>query len=402
MPTKTPTKAATSATTPSIKQHNRSAITRLLATTGAASKQDIAQQLGLSLPTVTQNLRELMENGIITEGELQESTGGRKARAYAFNAQHHTAIGVAMHATDVVLYAPDLNGDIIAHRRRTMQCRNDNAYYQRLSGLINAFASELTNKGHAVSAVAFAVDGIVTADGSAVIDLDSAATSQAASQATKQTTQQVTRKLSAIAQSVRLPAMLISSAQASATVELWHDRTLQDAICIYLDRRPAAAIIINGALHPGATRSNGLIGHMTLVPNGRPCFCGRLGCMDAYCSPEVLMEDGESLPGFFSVLEQGELHHRERMDEWMQYLGQAIANMRTVIGGDVIIGGEAAQFLDDADLATLQARIAEHCIFSRVFDSDVVVRLGRCDDDQNAIGAALHCLDDYMRRLCDM
>lgn len=375
-------------TTPSIKRHNRAAVIKLLALEGAATKQVIAHRLGLSLPTVTQNLQELLHVGIINEGELQESTGGRKARAYTFNAKHHTAIGVAMHATDVVMYAPDLNGNVIAQRRRTMQCRNDNAYYQRLGGIINEFAAELTKQGNAVSAVAFAVDGIVTPNGEAAIDLD----------ATQQTRQQATHELSAIAQSVRIPASLISSAQACATAELWHDRTLRDALCIYLDRRPTAAVIVNGALYPGDTRRNGAIGHMPLVPQGRPCFCGKHGCMDAYCSPEVLMEDGESLPGFFSVLEQGELHHRERMDEWMRYLGQAIANTRTVIAGDVIIGGEAAQFLDDGDLSTLKARIGEHCMF----DEDFAVRRGRCDDDQNAIGAALHCLGDYMKELCDM
>ena len=37
--------------------------------------------------------------------------------------------------------------------------------------------------------------------------------------------------------------------------------------------------------------------------------------MDTYCSPETLMEDGESLPGFFSVLEQGQQEHRERFSQ---------------------------------------------------------------------------------------
>lgn len=45
---------------------------------------------------------------------------------------------------------------------------------------------------------------------------------------------------------------------------------------------------------------------MTLIPGGKPCHCGRRGCMAAYCSPENLPEDYESIPGFFSVLEQGE------------------------------------------------------------------------------------------------
>lgn len=68
--------------------------------------------------------------------------------------------------------------------------------------------------------------------------------------------------------------------------------------------------------------------------------------MAAYCSPENLPEDYESIPGFFSVLEQGETHHRERMNDWLDHVALAIANVRCVICADVVIGGEAALYLD--------------------------------------------------------
>ena len=50
-------------------------------------------KLGLSLPTITQNLHALEDDGLIRKGELQDSTGGRKAQNYEFNPDHRTAIG---------------------------------------------------------------------------------------------------------------------------------------------------------------------------------------------------------------------------------------------------------------------------------------------------------------------
>lgn len=92
--------------------------------------------------------------------------------------------------------------------------------------------------------------------------------------------------------------------------------------------------------------------------------------MDTYCSPETLPEDYESIPGFFSVLEQGERHHRERMDEWLDYVAQAIVNARSIIAGDVIVGGEAAQHLEDSDIEDLKARvIARSPVRHRPFQS---------------------------------
>ena len=45
------------------------------------TKQDIANDLSLSLPTVTQNLRELMDAGLIEYAGLIDSNGGRRARS---------------------------------------------------------------------------------------------------------------------------------------------------------------------------------------------------------------------------------------------------------------------------------------------------------------------------------
>ena len=109
------------------------------------------------------------------------------------------------------------------------------------------------------------------------------------------------------------------------------------------------------------------------------------GCMDTYCSPETLMEDGESLPGFFSVLEQGEQEHRERFSQWLDYMALAVTNIRSVLAGDVIISGEAAQYLDDDDMAGLRERVVEHTPFGT---TDFTLRKGMALDHQDIIGAA--------------
>ena len=43
------------------------------------SKQDIADDLALSLPTVHQNLTELLKAGLVRTDGMSESTGGRRA-----------------------------------------------------------------------------------------------------------------------------------------------------------------------------------------------------------------------------------------------------------------------------------------------------------------------------------
>ena len=65
-----------------IKKNNYSLIYNLLYEQEKLSKQEIANQLHLSLPTVTQNLVALEEAGLLKKGGQFESQVGRRAVAY--------------------------------------------------------------------------------------------------------------------------------------------------------------------------------------------------------------------------------------------------------------------------------------------------------------------------------
>ena len=358
------------------KTRNRQAIIRHLATHGNVTKRQLQLDLQLSLPTITGNIRALEHDGIIAPGPLTDSTGGRKSQSYRFNPSHRTAIGVTMHRNT-------LQGRPIATLSRTLPYANTNAYYQRMGSAINDFAAE-TEKAHGpVLGVSFAIPGAISADGTVITFNDSTG-------ATGVT-------IDTIAQSVRYPRQLIREAAAIAMTETLHDAAISDAICLYLNRRPSGALIMNGRLHRGPNLCDGAIEHMTLVPGGRECYCGQRGCMDTYCSPETLPEDYESIPGFFSVLEQGERHHRERMDEWLDYVAQAIVNARSIIAGDVIVGGEAAQHLEDSDIEDLKARVIARSPFGT---DHFNLRKSYCAEDQNIIGAALRFAENYLDGIC--
>ena len=113
-----------------VKAHNRSAMTQYLYGHSHVTKQELERELGLSLPTITQNLHALEDDGLIRKGELQDSTGGRKAQNYEFNPDHRTAIGVVMRSNELRLCAINLYGNVIEKRveavslPKTIRCGN--------------------------------------------------------------------------------------------------------------------------------------------------------------------------------------------------------------------------------------------------------------------------------------
>ena len=100
-----------------VKRKNRNRIYRYVRKSGIVSNPDIAYELKLSLPTVTQNTKELIELGLIKENGELESTGGRKAKALAIEADFRLAAGVDITKNHIGLILTNLAGEILRYER---------------------------------------------------------------------------------------------------------------------------------------------------------------------------------------------------------------------------------------------------------------------------------------------
>ncbi len=104
------------------------------------SQQDIAYASHLSRPTVTANLNELEDDGLICKsGQIESDQIGRKAIAYSIIPDCRIAIGVEFLRSMVKIVAVDLYGRKI--RREVPECRfaNELPCYDRVCRSIDAF-----------------------------------------------------------------------------------------------------------------------------------------------------------------------------------------------------------------------------------------------------------------------
>ncbi len=51
-----------------------------------------------------------------------------------------------------------------------------------------------------------------------------------------------------------------------------------------------AALIVDGEIYRGAHGTAPEFGHLRVVPDGRPCPCGKSGCLERYCSGTALVD----------------------------------------------------------------------------------------------------------------
>ncbi|KFI68333.1 ROK family transcriptional regulator [Bifidobacterium magnum] len=355
----------------SLKHHHRTAIASLLYRNGPATKQQIAEQLHLSLPTVIDNLGALEERGIVVPGETQPSTGGRKPRTYAYNADSHIAVGVELAETEVVCSAVNLYGTVVAQHRHSVTQRNDASYVTRVGHVINDFVRSQVSRQQTIL-------GISLCGPEDMVEMF--------------------RAHAGLKKLLEPHTLEITNpCEATAMTELWSNPDMPDTLILHIADTITSTLIVGGAPLPSSP-DYPQIGHMTLVSDhGKACECGRTGCFNTYCSIQGLPEEGESLPGFFSVLEQGEIHHRDRMMAWLGHVAQAVANVQSVLFVNVVISGPVAQYLDEHDMQVLQRAILAHHPQTSDMLASRQVRTAHHMEHAQALGAALGLVARYLQ-----
>ena len=83
-----------------------------------------------------------------------------------------------------------------------------------------------------------------------------------------------------------VPVALTNDANAAAIGEMVYGvaRGMKNFIVITLGTGVGSGIVVNGQLLYGCDGFAGELGHVIVEKNGRPCGCGRRGCLEAYCS----------------------------------------------------------------------------------------------------------------------
>ena len=103
---------------------------------------------------------------------------------------------------------------------------------------------------------------------------------------------------------LNIPTALTNDANAAAVGEMTYGaaRGMRDFIMITLGTGVGSGLVINGQIVYGHDGFAGELGHVCVQRHkGRPCGCGRNGCLEAYCSAtglarttrEVLAENSE-------------------------------------------------------------------------------------------------------------
>ncbi len=204
-----------------------------------------------------------------------------------------------------------------------------------------------------------------------------------------------------IADRLGVPAVLGNDANAAALGE-WRfgaGRGFNDLLVVTLGTGVGSGFIVNGQLVLGSAGNAGELGHMTLVIDGRPCTCGRKGCLEAYVSSRGMRQTYAELHGDLQVLKtegvrciadaahegnEAALLTFRRTVDWLA-VGLANCVAATGPGRIVLFGGIARN--GDLLMAPLRERFQDTLL--NIYKGRVDLTVSALPDDDAAIlGAA--------------
>jgi hypothetical protein len=245
-------------------------------THGSTTRPSLVEATGLSRAVVTQRVGELLDYGLLVEGELGRSTGGRAPRLLRFPSDAGHLLVADLGATSVDVALADLSGTILAHVQEP--CDIADGPERVLARVEELFVRILVSgepRPGSLWGIGIGVPGPVEFDSGRPI----------APPIMPGWDRYAVRERFAryhVPVWVDNDVNIMALGERRAGIARGHD----NVVFIKIGTGIGAGIVVKGRLHRGAQGCAGDVGHMQVTDDPAVvCRCGNVGCLEALAVP---------------------------------------------------------------------------------------------------------------------
>ena len=205
----------------------------------------------------------------------------------------------------------------------------------------------------------------------------------------------------------------LNDANAAALGELWMGAgtDARSVLLVTLGSGLGSGLVVDGRIVTGRHGAAGEVGHMTVVPGGRPCKCGRSGCIERYASArgivvtfneaassgafdeslfsEHVPQDETDALSVYTAASEGDPRALHAFSVMADKLGFALAQVACVIDPGVILLGGGITAAADIYLDTLRSSYRS---YSLAAVADTEIRCSTLLGDAGVYGAARYAM----------
>lgn len=390
---------------PRVKVQNQYAIKEIVYKFGPISRIEIAERLGLTLPTITTSVSTMIKNGLLKEVELSSDikTLGRRTMLVDINENSRRFLGIEIRGFARSAVIIDTRGRVLASLRDERHVMD----YMDAITSASSLAVQVVRK----AGLDFpAIDGIgLTSPGI----IDNHKGMLVIHPGYKWTSREMVAdfvRLSGYQGETNLENNTIARAFGFSMFEGNVLGGVDSMAYMFISTGIGCPLLNNVKSHFGIVAGDGEVGHMVMNPEGPVCACGNRGCLESYTSESaiiskamdavkkgrssimaVLANQGHdlSVEDVLKASEKGDKEAHAIISDAIRYLGLAIANIENFVRPECMII-ECKLFDNEQNRESLLATI--HANLYRAAFSDLRVYFKKSDEFSGAKGAAATAL----------
>lgn len=317
-----------------MQETNRTTVLRVLfAHDSPMTRGEIVQKTGLSAPTITRIVKELLREKIVIEVGKVELMQGRNRELLQIDYDHIDVLGFEVNESFVHGVVCDLRGAVKMSFSEPVQDKKPQAIAESIKVILDQIRQNEAKTANIIG-IGLSISGIVAPTEQKVIHSGTMGWENIH-----------VNDLFPPLGDMRI--IVENDANAALLGEVWVANIQDDEDVVYIvisEGAIGASLLVDGQLVRGSTMVAGEISHFPVEPNGKPCMCGNSGCFETYVSLERLEKEfAELSTGTMKLIEA----YKAGDELAQQFVIQAAQKMATVIRsiiylvnpGRIIIGG---------------------------------------------------------------
>lgn len=374
-----------------IKNSNKLKIINLMAKKRILTKNNISKELKLSIPAVTSNIKELLDENILMEAGQLDSSEGRKPTLFEYNPNYRYSVGIELREDYIRMIITNMDSKIIEDYYKEIHPSEPEEIIGLLVKTLDSFFKLSSIDVAKIAGIGFSIHGYINDNSSIGVFYKS---------------KLYTLSFDEVRNYFKVPIYLRNNIVCAALAEFGLDHTEKNnnSLYLYVNNGVGAGIMINNEIHQGHDRIAGAIGHMTINVNGKLCRCGNKGCWETYIKKVNLVEEFNtksqdkitSIKDFFDKLDSKD---SLALDIFGNYVANFEVGLRSIVlmfnPSRIVIGG----FL--VDYFTYLKKHLNKELFSKstgIHLKKLNIQKSRLKDDASILGASLIPLQNILRK----
>lgn len=272
---------------PRVKTSNQSAILRMIYFYGPIQRNKIAEELGLTLPTITTNINRMLADGLVKEIDAQEAAhgaGGRPAHLLKINEEALYFAGVDLTGYVLSACVTDFCGRVLSSASARLETRDYESVMEQLAGIFGKCLAESGKKLEELCGIGISLPGLVDRE-------EGILTMNPRFQWTNKRVREDFAELSGYRGRITVENNTMARG-ISAQLFQWDElKNGQSFAYLLVSSGIACPLFLNEYSHHGSVVGVGEVGHMVMESRGRLCNCGNRGCLEAYAGEDAITSE---------------------------------------------------------------------------------------------------------------